>query len=220
MLRNGETLHGLSLIETVRMKNIVIIFAVICCVGATSLYLLQIKKQQKLLKVLADLQYDYNQKHDSEAFKIATLKEDMNTCYANEGETLSNVTLLENGIDKINLSDVIEDKTLIIRLSQLNCQACIMAITPLLHKLKNERVIFLMDYTNKRYFKEFKKTCNDNHRLFKIDSLLTSLDTLNIPYFFLLDKSLKTDCAFVPHKEMLGQTEKYLEIIKKRIAIK
>lgn len=202
------------------MKNIVIIFAVICCIGTTSLYLMQIKKQLKLLKVLADLQYDYKQKHDSDAFKIATLKEDMNTCYADEGETLNNMTLLENGKDRTYLSDVIKDKTLIIRLSQLNCQACIMAITPLLHKLNNERVIFLIDYSNKRYFKEFKKTCNANHRLFKIDSLPISLDTLNIPYFFLLDKNLKTDCVFVPHKEMLEQTEKYIEIIKKRITIK
>ena len=170
--------------------------------------------------MLTDLQYDSNQKHESDAFKIATLKEDINTCYANEGETLKNsMLLLENGKEKIHLSDVIKDKTLVIRLSQQNCQACITVITPLLQKLSNERVIFLIDYTNKRYFEEFKKTCNVSHRLFKIESSIIPLDTLNIPYFFLLDKNLKTDCTFIPHKEILSQTQKYLEIIKKKISI-
>lgn len=76
------------------MKNIVIIASVLCCIGTTCLYFMQNKKQQKLLKVLTDLQYDSNQKHESDAFKIATLKEDINTCYANEGETLKNSMLL------------------------------------------------------------------------------------------------------------------------------
>lgn len=201
------------------MKNIVIIGVVLCFIGSTYFYFMQNKKQQKSLKVLTDLQYDYNQKQESEAFKLATLKEDMNVCYANEGEALKNsMVLLENGKEKTNLSDVIKDKTLAIRLSQLNCQACIMAIIPLIQKLKNERVIFLIDYTNKRYFEELKKTCNANHRLFKIECLDISLDTLNIPYFFLLDKNLKTDCTFIPHKEMISQIEKYLEIIKRKVS--
>lgn len=54
---------------------------------------------------------------------------------------------------------------------------------------------------------------------FKIESSIIPLDTLNIPYFFLLDKNLKTDCTFIPHKEILSQTQKYLEIIKKKISI-
>ena len=115
------------------MKNIVLIVAVLCCIGTTCLYLTQDNKQIRLLEVLNDLQYDYKQKQESQAFQLATLREDMNTRYANESETLkSNMLLLENGKNKINLSDVIKDKTLIVRLSQQNCQACIMAITPLL----------------------------------------------------------------------------------------
>lgn len=204
-----------------RIKNIVLIVAVLCCIGTTYLYLAQNKKQLKLLKVLNDLQYDYKQKQESQAFQLATLREDMNTCYANESETLkSNMLLLENGKNKINLSDVIKDKTLIVRLSQQNCQACIMAITPLLQKLSNERVIYLIDYTNKRYLEELKKTCNANYRLFKTESLVLSLDTLNIPYFFLLDKEMRTDCVFIPHKEMIIQMEKYLKIIEKKMIIK
>lgn len=204
-----------------KVKDFVIIFAILCCIGVTFLCFLQNKKQSKLFKALTDLQYDYECKQGSEAFKLATLKEDMNTCYINEGETLNNnMLLLENGKEKSSLSNAIKDKTLVVRLSQLNCQACIMAITPLLQKLSDERIIFLIDYTNKRYFEEFKKTCNDNHRLFKIESLALPLDTLNIPYFFILDKDLKTDCVFVPHKEMINQTERYLEIVKKKIAIK
>lgn len=139
-----------------RMKNIVLIVAVLCCIGTTCLYLTQDNKQIRLLEVLNDLQYDYKQKQESQAFQLATLREDMNTRYANESETLkSNMLLLENGKNKINLSDVIKDKTLIVRLSQQNCQACIMAITPLqndkgktfpfnviVHSYKNEFVAF------------------------------------------------------------------------------
>lgn len=161
-----------------RMKNIVLIVAVLCCIGTTCLYLTQDNKQIRLLEVLNDLQYDYKQKQESQAFQLATLREDMNTRYANESETLkSNMLLLENGKNKINLSDVIKDKTLIVRLSQQNCQACIMVITPLLQKLSNERVIYLIDYTNKRYLEELKKTCNADYRLFKTESLVLSLDT-------------------------------------------
>ena len=102
-----------------RMKNIVLIVAVLCCIGTTCLYLTQDNKQIRLLEVLNDLQYDYKQKQESQAFQLATLREDMNTRYANESETLkSNMLLLENGKNKINLSDVIKDKTLIVRLSQ------------------------------------------------------------------------------------------------------
>lgn len=201
------------------MKNIVIVFAILCCIGTTYFCLAQIKKQQKLIKVLADFQYEYSEKQDSKDFKLATLKEDMITCYTNEGEMLNDsIVLFEDGTEKVFLFNVIDNKTLIIRLSQLNCQVCVVAFMPLLHKLSHKKIFFLIDYTNKRYFDEFKKTCNANHRFFKIESLPTSLDTLNIPYFFLLDKNLKMDCVFVPHKEMIEQTEKYLEIVNNKIA--
>ena len=45
------------------MKNIVIIASVLCCIGTTCLYFMQ-NKTAKLLKVLTDLQYDSNQKHE------------------------------------------------------------------------------------------------------------------------------------------------------------
>lgn len=204
------------------MKNIVAVFILLFCVGVTFVYFMQNKKHQELFKLLSDLQYGYRQKMESQAFKLATLKEDMNTCYINEGYSLkANMILLEEGKEKANLAHLVKNKTLIVRLSQMNCQACIMAFTPLLQELKDCRVIFFMDYTNKRYIQEFKKSyIIGDYRFFKVEFLPIPLDTLNIPYFFLLDRNLKTECVFIPHKEMINQTEKYLEIIKNRITSK
>lgn len=196
------------------------ISVLLCCILMMFLYYVQHGKQQKLLKVLTDLQYDYEQKEGSEAFMLSILKEDMRTCYMSDGETVDGSSLLlDEHKEKVFLSDIIKGKTLVMRLSQQNCQACIMAMMPIVQKLDQERVVFLVDYTNRRYFEEFKKTCNASHRVFKTESLSIPLDSLNIPYFFLLDKDLKMDYTFIPHKEMIDQTGKYLEIVKRKITL-
>lgn len=194
------------------------ILIVLLCIGGTYLYFTQEKKRQELLKSVEGLKYDYQLETGSKDFALSTMKEDMNMCYQNEGKMLDpQMRIYENGKEMNRLSDVIQEKTLVVRFSQLNCQACITALTPLLKKLKGKRVIFLADYTNKRYLKEFQKAYNTDHRFFKIEALPIPMEELNVPYFFLLDKKLEIDCIFIPHKEMLDQVEKYLEVIKDKI---
>lgn len=202
------------------MKNslAIIIGLVLLCTVGTTLYIAQRKQQDKLQTVLSDLKYEYERKEGGKDFALATLKEDMRLCYRNEGVTFSpDLQLYENGKTVQKLSSILQEKTLVIRVSQLHCQACLSVIIPMLEKLENKNVMYWMDYTNKRYMEEFKKNCNVQHRFFKISSLPLSIEELNVPFMFLLDKDMKTDCVFIPHKELPKQIKEYLEIVKDRI---
>lgn len=214
--RRKESHYFYSKIEVVKNK-IIVLFILVCLLGAYQ-YNLQMKKQYKLQEMIEELKEYYHSEKEINDFVLSTLKEDIKLCFQNEGLILNSQTpLIEDGKGTHMMVDIIKNKTLVIRFSQLNCQACIEAIKPLLKGLKTKQVVVFADYTNKRFLKEFKKGLNESWRLFNVKLLNIPMDDLNIPYFFVLDEEMRLSHVFIPHKEMLSHVEEYLEIIEQHL---
>lgn len=198
------------------MKSRMIALLILICLLGTYQYYAQMQKQCELQKTINELQESYHSESNNKDFTLSVLKEDMKICLQNEGLVLDpNIPINENGDVEHALSDIVKDKTLIIRLSQFNCQVCIETIKPMLEKINVKNVVFLVTYTNKRFLKELKKGIDqENWRFFKVNSLNIPIESLNVPYFFVLDEKLSLNYVFIPHKEMLEMIEKYLEIVE------
>ena len=55
------------------------------------------------------------------------------------------------------------------------------------------------------------KKYHPQSQFFKISSLPIQVDSLDIPYLFVLDKEFKINHLFIPNIDMLNQTVRYLE---------
>lgn len=114
---------------------------------------------------------------------------------------------------------------LVLRISQNTCQVCIeqelkrmneMSV-PLIHN----RFIILASYDNLRDLKLFQKENQINYPIYKIisDSLSIPLEKLSIPYFFVLDNSLKATNLFYPLMSTPDLTDKYFAILNEKFPI-
>ncbi|MFR8835272.1 hypothetical protein [Bacteroides sp. CG01] len=201
------------------MREKIIGLLILICLLGTYQYYRQMRKQCELQKMIKELQQYYDSEKSAKDFALSVLKEDMKLCFQNEGLILdSEILLVENESKEYILSDIVKEKTLVIRFSQLNCQACIEAIKPLLKKVNIKQVVFLVTYTNKKFLKEFKKEIDqEDWRFFQVNSLYVPVEDLNSPYFFVLDEKMSLNYVFIPHKEMLDQIERYFEIVEQHL---
>lgn len=112
-------------------------------------------------------------------------------------------------------------KKLVLYFDTSDCMACVELILPSLKKLMHEvgesKVCFLITSQNRREVSVFKHINKLNNPIYEVQSLGLSLENENTPFFFILDEQLKTNYVYIPRRDMLQQTEKYLNLIKKRI---
>jgi hypothetical protein len=119
----------------------------------------------------------------------------------------------ENGV-KSNIHDIIknDNQTLIVRLSEYNCQSCVRSLIENIKKTFSEndlkKVIFLLDYkdvVNINFFKRITKI----EKTYKLNGQITPSDQLNVPYLFCLTKDGIVNKVFIPQE---GPNEKLTKI--------
>lgn len=105
---------------------------------------------------------------------------------------------------------------LVYRYTELNCQECIVFGMLKLKDIKTDNVVLLSHYHDFYLFKTQSKALNGNEFSIYNVSDIMELDTLNVPYYFLLHKNKIVSDVFIPDKMFPEITKNYLEIIKQK----
>ncbi len=108
----------------------------------------------------------------------------------------------------------------ILRFSEYSCHACIeqsfIIINNLAHPFREEKFIIIASYESLRDLLLFKSNNNINYLIYTIrnDTLKIPLESLNFPYFFILNTDNKATNFFYPLTSSPELTEDYFLIIR------
>ena len=147
------------------------------------------------------------------------LREEQFELLGNEGSVLdSNKIIYDVNNKEYTLSNVIkEGGRIIIRYSELNCNVCIdslfSCIDNHLNKKEKQQIHILASYHNRNDLLIFKRINNLSYPIYRTDSLGISLENLNEPFIFVLNKDYSISHLFIPHKERPQDTRRYLNIV-------
>lgn len=166
---------------------------------------------------LNNLKVEYNKRIIKRESAYHMLKEDIMLNYQNNGLQLpfSEIEHQKN-IDGHSLNDIISDKTLVVRLSQQNCEVCVNTLMSLLKKANIKNVVFLVNY-EVQHFLENLKLYKVKGYFFKIGDLGIPIESMNLPYMFVLNKDYIVNKIYVPHDSMTDQTLSYLKYVQEYI---
>lgn len=203
-------------------KNLIISIALLLLLsGNLFQYVISKKQNKQLINAIEKMKQDSEQKISTCEFNSYELKNDIQTCLQNDGLRIDPETKVydmeTHEADK--LKNLLTHKTLLIRISQANCQVCIDALLSLFNKVKSGHILLLADYTNSRFLKKIKENHQITYPCYKIEKpFAIPVEDLCVPYLFIMDEKMEVNCLYIPHKEMPEEIEKCLEIINKRIS--
>lgn len=124
--------------------------------------------------------------------------------------------------DTLAIQNVISKPVLVLRYSELNCQSC---VDDLLTELKevgifNEsNTLLLAYYREPAYLYQFKRMNRLELPVFSIQHTGLPPDTLNLPYFFLMNSKLQISNVFIPEEGDTESMAAYLTFAAKRLGI-
>lgn len=136
-------------------------------------------------------------------------------------KVLKDFSIISEKKDTLLLSGLLSHPKLIYRFSELHCDSCI------IHEFENLRrkivkeeldqnnIIILCYYEDPRNLNIFKRI--NKLQNFEIFNLMNNnigdlvIDSMGVPYFFVIDNELKIDNTFIPLKEANQRTNNYLE---------
>jgi hypothetical protein len=150
-----------------------------------------------------------------------------NNLYSESSLLNPNICLTNVGSkSKISLEDfVLNSPVLFLRFTEYSCHVCVeqalKKIQNMHSSFKTEKFAILASYENLRDLLLFKKNNNIDYPIFTIDtvSLSIPLETLNFPYFFILNKKFQATNLFYPLTSLPELTDNYLEILRKKYPI-
>jgi len=166
---------------------------------------------------------DSNYKNRNEAYtnQLDYQKNIMNFQLFSEGTRLDpSLSLKSEKSDSQLLHNVLDRTKLVLRYSELNCQTCVDAmLTQLLNneKFNTSNCILLAYYRNPAYLYQFMRINRLQLPVYSIKSTGLLPDTLNIPYFYLLDKDLRVSNVFIPEEGDTAAVADYLRFAAKRL---
>ncbi len=138
-----------------------------------------------------------------------------------EGIKLNAETAIFNGkIETIPLRSIITQPLIVLRYSELNCQSCVDAMLTQLQSnktLDSSNTLLLAWYNNPAYLYQFKRMNRIKLPVYSIKNTGLPPDTLNIPYFYLLDKDLRVSNVFIPEEGDTASVAAYLRFAGERI---
>ncbi|OEK06341.1 hypothetical protein BFP71_01300 [Roseivirga misakiensis] len=129
-----------------------------------------------------------------------------------------NIELLKESGMSINMKNVLtNDYTIFFRYTELGCNTCTEEVIKLLNT-SNLKLEYLSTYQSKSYLNTFKRINGIEQDVYNVPlgQDLFPLDSLNIPYFFVVDKFGKVVDAHIPIKEDLKYTEEFITSHVKR----
>jgi hypothetical protein len=123
----------------------------------------------------------------------------------------------------VSLKKVIEESDnpkLIFRFSESSCELCVDSVLVCLRKhsdrIGKKNIIILTSYDDIAYLVLFKKYEEIDFQIYNARNIDLPIEKLNVPYLFVIDKSLKTNCIFIPEKTIQKRTDLYFQTIVKR----
>ncbi|WP_147679226.1 hypothetical protein [Algibacter pacificus] len=125
---------------------------------------------------------------------------------------------LENEQDaKVKLSSLVKDNnTLVFRFTELNCNLCYDAVFKVLEKFKNEKILIISSFKTKRDFHLFKEDLNLGNKINIYNNssfdFNKNLDNFHVPYFFILNQSMRLSNIFMPEKKDPNTIVKYIDL--------
>ena len=148
----------------------------------------RIQSEKIYFRYLKNIKCEYEKQIEKRNSAYYMLKEDIILNFQNNGLRLcSNEIIYEDGTSACHLKDIISDTSLVVRLSQSNCGICVNTLMSLLQKVNMKNVIFLTDYEDQCFLDDLK-LYRIKGRFFKIASLKIPIESMDIPYLFVIDK--------------------------------
>lgn len=148
---------------------------------------------------------------------------DLGVFMENEAVGFTNIQLKDTANNLTRIKSILPNKnTLFLKISNADCSTCIDTTLNILKEFYtalNGRFILLSDLHNPRQVKVLKSEYNIDAPLFLYNSLefnFMPLDKDASPYFFVLDKNMKTQLVFRPDYSYPDRTRFYLHQIVKR----
>ena len=124
--------------------------------------------------------------------------------------------------DTLVINNIILKPVLVLRYSELNCQSC---VDDLLTEIKEDGIfnatntLLLAYYSEPAYLYQFKRMNRLELPVFSIQHTGLPPDTLNLPYFFLMNSKLQISNVFIPEEGDTDAIAAYLAFAAKRLGI-
>ncbi|MCD6564789.1 MAG: hypothetical protein J7K53_02490 [Bacteroidales bacterium] len=150
-----------------------------------------------------------------------------NNLYSESSLLNPNICLTDvDSKSKISLEDfVLNGPVLFLRFTEYSCHVCVEQALKKVHDMnssfKTEKFVILASYENLRDLLLFKKNNNIDYPIFTIysDTLSIPIETLNFPYFFILNKNFQATNIFYPLTSLPELTDDYFGILRKKYPI-
>ncbi len=124
---------------------------------------------------------------------------------------------------KIGVKELTRDgPVLVLRFTEYSCHVCVERELKKIHDLPDtirpDKFVVFASYENLRQLLLFKEDNHIGYPVYTIgnDSLTVPLETLTVPYFFVLDKELRATNIFYPLTSLPGLTDNYFKILKNK----
>ena len=131
--------------------------------------------------------------------------------YVENLDVVNTRVLDENGASLTLMNHSMESETLFFRYSELGCNTCTEEVIKLINTYEVD-MTYLATYQSRTYLNTFKRMNRITQEVFNVPlgEKLFPLDTLDIPYFFVMDSVGNIVDAHIPVKEDLSFTEEFL----------
>ncbi len=133
---------------------------------------------------------------------------------------IENLVIHSSNLKEENIEDLTsEGPKLILKTSELSCSDCyekeILNLKTFAKRIGSNNILIFSKYSDHNYLLKFKRTNQVPFRIFNIpNDLITSLDTINIPYYFMINNNNEILSGFSPNRNRPSDTFKYFDIIK------
>jgi len=158
--------------------------------------------------------------------KYSLIKNHLFIQYQNESIPIDSTIMVRNSnYEKLELSQVIGNQPkLIFRLSERHCSTClnqeIQIIKSIIDQTQSQDIVILASFGAFESFKAFSRIKGLNNFMYLVqeDKLNAPIESLNIPYVFVLgNKSYQMNMTFVPMEGYPEISKEYYSIVFSRV---
>lgn len=175
------------------------------------------------IKLSVDLLKNSNSKQLNDSLQNRFILNNLVQNLENSGALLDNITIEDFNNKTYQLKELINERSkLIFMFSELNCQTCIDMQLPNIEQLSKdigaENIILLASYSNKRDLFQFARINRIKLEIYNFDKNDIQIPIIdsNVPFFFIINSNLTSNCFFIPEKSLPKHTISYLNIVKHR----
>jgi len=169
-----------------------------------------------LYKKSKDLQFKIRVEEEMNSIKISNRFLEIN----NSGpiEFASQLILTAIDVDNGLSSSLFEGPKLVLKVSELTCSECyeqeIENLKKYQEKIGIRNILVLAKYNDIRFMLSFKRTNQIPFNILKVlHDTITPIDTLNIPYYFVLNHGKEVSKIYIPNRNCSNESFAYYEMI-------